>query len=411
MPSVDHLSKDTISGATFSENTGARKRALGNIANNVAARLQRFTRRQRSSSWLIGFAREEKGLPRDIGRDKSKTWVRPLRPARCRWRAATSVGVHLNEENKYAHYSGLERCASIWACPVCSPIIRGGRSVEITSAVESADDKKMGIVFVTMTQRHQVGDALQFTLDVMLEGFRLLQAKRAYKALKTRFGIVGMIRATEVTYGQNGWHPHNHLLFFLDKKISVKQVERLQHELGALWIAQCQKIGAGIPTQEHGVRAQVVDGAGTVLAEYITKFQESGEYTEKNTNIGLEIARGDLKTGKRESFVPFELLDAAGEGSELARGLWLEYVLATRGRRAFSWSRGLREMLIPDLEEQTDEEIIEDAEQAELVLMIDGKYYDRNLRDKPENLAGALELTELGLAQFIEDEFDEFYKT
>ena len=388
---------------------GARERALGNIANNVSAsasdaRLQRFARRQRSSEWLIGDAREAAGLPRDSRDDESKQWVRPLRPARCRWRASLSVGVHCDHEAAYAHYSGLERCASIWSCPVCSAIIRAGRSVDIKAAAESANEKGLSVVFATMTQRHQMGDALAFTLDVMLTGFRKLQASRAYKKLAERYSLVGMIRATEITYGKNGWHPHNHLLYFFESKMNAHDVARFEHEFGALWISKCAALGAGVPTQEHGVDCKLVEKGGTVLAEYITKFQEPGEYRERKTSIGLEIARGDLKTGKLDSLVPFQLLDAAGHGSETARTLWLEYVHATRGRRAFSWSKGLRELLLPDTEEMTDEEIIEDAERAELVLVLESDFYDRVLKENPSNLAGALELAELGLAAHIVEE-------
>jgi len=383
--------------------------ALGNIANNVSAsRAQRFNRRQVSSNWLTGDAREKAGLTRDKAKDSTdpNDWARPLRPARCRWRVASVVGLHLDSEAAYAHYSGVERCASIWACCVCSAVIRARRSLDIAAAAARADELEMSAVFVTMTQRHHWGDALSFTLDVMLTGWRKLQASRAYKKLEAKYGLIGSIRATEITLGGNGWHPHNHLLFFSDRKLNVHDVALLQGELGALWILLCTRIGAGIPTQEHGVRAVKVDGGGKVIAEYITKFQESGEYRERRTEIGLEIARGDLKTGRKDSIVPFQLLDASGKGSETARTLWLEYVHATRGRRAFSWSKGLRELLLPDEEDMTDEEIIEDSEQAELVLILQADFYDKKLCNNPENLSGVLELAELGLAEAVLDEFE-----
>lgn len=398
-----------VFGLSEDEKMAGREAGLGNIANNfVAARLERFMRRQKSSGWLIGDARENMGLPRDIADDPSGTWVRPERPARCRWRAAASVGVHVSEELERAHYSGLERCSSIWACPVCSPIIRHGRSDDIQLAAEAAGDLGLGVVFVTMTQRHAWGDALSGTLDVMIKGWGKLQGRTAWRNLSKRVGYIGMIRATEITLGGNGWHPHNHMLMFFEKPLTVQEIEQYQYDLGAMWIRLCQSMGGGVPTLEHGVKAVGVFGGGKVLAEYITKVQEGGgEFLERETTIGLEIARGDLKTGRRDSILPFQLLDAAGEGSETARTLWLEYVAATKGRRAFAWSRGLRELLLPGVEEKTDEEIIEDTEQFELARVLDGKFYDRHLRDSPVNNAGALELAELGLADHIEDELGE----
>lgn len=106
--------------------------------------------------------------------------------------------------------------------------------------------------------------------------------------------------------------------------------------------------------------------------------------------MASELVRSDVKTtrivGNR---TPFELLDATDETS---RALWCEYVEATRGRRAITWSRHLRDKLGMDAE-RTDEEIIEDTEPAPLLVGIPREVYDIR-RSEPHWIARVLEAAE-----------------
>ncbi|MFT4156731.1 MAG: protein rep [Microbacterium sp.] len=368
------------------------------IANNVAAsdwRRVRFRRRQRSSGWLIGHAREQAGLSRDARADASGEWVRPLRPARCRWRAAAAVTVHADGTGEHpAHYSGLERCASVWACPVCAGVIRATRADEIERAALHAQDAGMRLAFMTLTLRHRSEDGLAPSIDVLLGAWRSLQSWRAWKQLAARLGYVGAIRSTEVTYGGNGWHPHSHFLVVFERPLSAAELASFQAEVHALWVRAVEKKGGRLPSREHGVKVQAVDGDGAVLANYLSKVQEHAG--ERRTSVGAEIARGDLKRGRGDSLAPFELLDAEGPGTEQARALWVEFVTATRGRRAFSWTKGLRDRLLPGEEEKTDDELIEEAEAFEPVAVIEARTYDRAFRNNADRLAEALEIAESG---------------
>jgi len=404
---VGSSARSEASSAEEPQPRGARSVPPWYITNKVAAgaeanwRLARFQRRQRSSVWLIGAAREAAGLDRDSSNDDSNEWVRPLRPARCRWRVAAAVGVHADADHG-AHYSGLSRCGSIWACPVCSAVIRARRAEEVTRAAETAGELGHGMMFVTLTLRHKDSDKLAESIDLLLEAWRKVQTWRAWRKLADRVGLVGTIRSTEVTYGGNGWHPHSHLLMVTEKPLSEAQLSSFTGEITEMWIKAVDKLGGRLPSREHGVDVRLVDeGAGVTVADYVVKVQE--KQGERRTKIGLELMRGDLKSGRAGSFMPFELLDAEGKAIEIPRRLWIEYVTATKGRRALSWTRGLREMLLPDEEEQSDEELIEDTEQAELVAIIAGPDYDRRLKNSPEYLAAVLEAAEAGDVGFIED--------
>lgn len=344
-------------------------------------RAVRFRRRQRASGWFVGAAREAEGLPADSvdGSD----WVRPARPGRCRWRVSRNVGVHGAVGDHSAHFSGLERCGSIWACPVCSAVIRAQRVREIALALERAHQRGHGIAFATLTLRHTADDPLSGTLDALLTAWRRVTSWTAWKKLSKRVGWIGTIRSVEVTLGVNGWHPHSHLAFIFERPLTEDERASFEAELAVIWRRAVEKVGASMPSLEHGVNVQLADGAGEQIAGYLGKVQE--KVGQQRLSVAKELARGDLKAGRAGSVNPLELLDDE-TGSPRVRRLFLEYYEATKGRRAFGWSRGLRDYLMPDVEELTDEEVLEQAERGELLALIGPEDWDTNVRDDPERM-------------------------
>lgn len=382
------MSSVTISGAKAAPEGGRSWYIANNVAPLVSPdhwRLVRFLRRQRSSGWLIGSTREALDLPRDSS--DNSDWVRPPRPARCRWRIAEVVGLHAPAGDHGAHFSGLERCGSIWACPVCSAIIRAARAREIALALERAHERGHGVAFVTLTLRHTAADSLALNLDHLLEAWRRLQSWQAWRKLSKRLRHLGTIRAVEITVGSNGWHPHAHLALIFERPLSEVERASFEGELAAIWQRAVEKVGGRLPSLEHGVNVKLADGDGVQIAGYLGKVQET--VGKQRLKIAQELARGDLKHGRAGSVTPFELLDDE-TGSRRTRALWFEYVTATKGRRAFGWSRGLRELLVPDLEDLTDEEVLEQAERGEPFGLIHKDDYDRDYQNSPQRLHAAL---------------------
>ena len=377
-------------GTASTESEKERGGSLGIYASNAVAdknRRERYARRAKSSRWIL----------RDFlsGHDEKSGWVKPPRLARCSWSIGQIVTMN-HEKGARAHFGSVEHCASIWGCPVCASVIRARRAKEITAAVEQHQAAGGAIAFVTLTLPHAREDSLALTLDTVLEGWRSLTASRAWKkehGIKTRYGVSGYIRAIEVTLGQNGWHPHAHILLFLDEKKAPEELKNLGDEVHQIWASWVTKKLGKTPTRAHGIDVQAVDTSGKVLSRYISKIQDE---KAKKWGAAAELTRADLKTGKRESITPFQLLD--DEATPFSDGqrsaLWLEYVEATKGRRCITWSRGLKKFF--SLEEKTDEEIIEKVETAPAVWIIPAKIYNQRRTKTSENLPKALEALEAG---------------
>ncbi|HEI9846931.1 TPA: hypothetical protein SLN72_003958, partial [Morganella morganii] len=57
----------------------------------------------------------------------------------CRWRVPKqALQVHRSTEHGKAFFSGLQVCASVWACPVCAAKISERRRAELVTAVALA---------------------------------------------------------------------------------------------------------------------------------------------------------------------------------------------------------------------------------------------------------------------------------
>lgn len=371
-----------------------------------AVRLSRYERRQQSKEWLIRAARMSLGLspvaaPGEGKRSTEPGWVRPPRPARCAWRIAEDVGVHHDGDvDLGAHWSGIERCASIWACPVCAAVIRAARTKEIQEAVDEwLKDPDHHLIMVTYTMRHRKSDRLDVTLPAALEAYQRNQAGSPWVRFREKYGIVGSVRAAEVTVGKNGWHPHIHALYFTTKPLDKDGQAAMHSWLFERWFKFVTKLGGGAPTKLRGVDIRVASDSGKVVAQYLSKLQDdSKEHRPLDKKVASELGRADFKEGRQGSLTPFELLDPAKradwQDDEAAYHLWVEYVEAVKGRRAITWSGEIRELLNL-ARERSDEEIINDVERQDLKLLIPGKVYD-SYKNQPAVLALILELVESG---------------
>jgi hypothetical protein len=65
---------------------------------------------------------------------------------------------------------------------------------------------------------------------------------RTSTALMQRLGKRYHVTNYEVTLGQNGWHPHHHILVFSDKKLD-DDFFQLRDDMARHWINCCKKSG------------------------------------------------------------------------------------------------------------------------------------------------------------------------
>lgn len=248
-----------------------------------------------------------------------------------------------------AHYAGLATCGSIWACPVCSAKIRNHRALEISEAAASWDRAGNTVYLLTLTMPHDLGMPLAKLIPVIADGFRSVISGRPWVRIRDKLGIAGTIRSMEVTHGANGWHPHLHVLVFINGALDAAGLAELTIHARRTWAQQITAAGYRLPNA-HGVDIQRCYSAAEA-GQYIAKTQDG-------RSAGNELARGDMKRGRNGGRTPFEILDDfrwTGDARDLA--LWHEYERATKGHQAITWSPKLRERLELAAEELSNEDV------------------------------------------------------
>ena len=249
-----------------------------------------------------------------------------------------------------AFYHGLMACGSVWTCPVCAAKVSERRRSELKQAIEAG--KALGWVphFVTLTVPHGAGDDVKELLSKLSEALKRLSngkyaIKRRIEQEKPSEALYGYIRALEVTHGQNGFHPHFHMIAFTSAGVtSAFMLDAYR----AAWQRACRLAGLPIPSDTHGVTVQ----DGRFAAEYASKW-----------GIEDEMTKGHTKQTRRKGLTPWGMLRAVLDGDDLeypaerAAALFQVYAAAFAGRRQLYWSNGLRAKLAL-AKELSDEELV-----------------------------------------------------
>lgn len=259
------------------------------------------------------------------------------RVRRCSFRPIDrGKGVAIAQAEGVAHFRGVQLCGSIHSCPVCAPKIREGRADEINTAAVAHLDAGGGLAFATLTLRHGQGDDLRHLIDTCANGWRRIWQGRAAKDRRTLHGIDGYVRALDFTHSPtNGWHPHLHVLLFLDSPTDAQSLSALRSDLHSVWDGFAQESGLGSVDPHIGVKVDPVT-TRPELGGYLAKIND-------RWHAGRELSRADYKSGKNESRTPWQILrDAQDNGDAEDLRLWIGYEAATLGRRAITWSRGLK---------------------------------------------------------------------
>jgi hypothetical protein len=164
-------------------------------------------------------------------------------------------------------------------------------------------------------------------------------------------GIIGQIRALEVTHGRkseynNGWHPHYHILQFGGIGVDLALFEPIQMRdwqarLYLVWAKACKCAGSGEPSFKHGLKLD----DGSKAAKYVSKWGLEDEMTKGHTKKAFQ---GET---------PFDFLRSylADPEDKQALALFKEFAEAFKGKRQLHWSKGLKKHFA--IGEKSDEEV------------------------------------------------------
>jgi hypothetical protein len=271
---------------------------------------------------------------------------------------AETIDILYSPEAKRAWYRGLMRCGMGWVCPLCAQRLSEIRRQQLRTALDNSRDKYLPVM-ITYTAQHYKGQPLKHLLDGMNAAYRAMRQQRLWRVYKDEYLMRGETRALEITYGQSGWHPHFHVILWLDISIlnyikygetyhDVQNLcDSLTSHLTPMWIdaLEKQKLTALAGPGLH------VRSSWDVINDYVTK---SGKVLPDDTSkwgISEEMTKGQFKRAHAEGKTPWDLLIESYAGFPGSGDLFVEYEQATRGKSALRWSQGLAQELGVDADE------------------------------------------------------------
>lgn len=308
------------------------------------------------------------------------------------------VSVHKSKAHGSAHYGGLQTCGSVWVCSCCAAKISERRRVELMRAVEIHKQGGGDVLLLTLTNPHHLGDKLKDVLEGQRKALEFFNKGGDVTRHNLSIGYIGQVRALEVTHGRkrtvnNGWHPHYHLLLFVDAGLNLIELRRTYYEK---WSKSCTRAGLKVPDYEHGITLE----DGSKAAKYASKW-----------GIESELTKGHTKKAK-DGETPFDFLRAfvQDKNDRQAAALFKEFAEVFKGKSQLFWSRGLKKHF--RIDEETDEEIAaSQADNADLLGNIEFEEWMVIL--KHEKRGDVLELARSGgwwavqvfIEQLMNDEF------
>lgn len=268
------------------------------------------------------------------------------------------VDVKHNRQKDSYGFRNLETCGSVWMCPVCAAKISEKRRIELSAGIANWHDQGGKVIMMTITVQHNLRTAYKKTLAELQTAYESFLRSKPVRRLLDGMGVAGRIRALETTYGENGWHPHFHILMFV--KSDDIHLDQSQALLLNQWKLACKRKGMQTPNG-HGL--QLHDGA--YAAAYVSKW-----------GLESEMTKGHIKKSKT-GYSPFDLArfdlgNYSGTAKPLSPGqaktLFQEYAYCMKGKRQLVWSDGLRDLL--GLKpEKTDKELVDEVDEQEILFV------------------------------------------
>ena len=331
---------------------GQKNRGLGTITNSCSTidSKEKIFDKSKAREYRIQTTKLKERAGEILYKPNEKKQHRVCACGKCRIDGTAPVGVKYNATKEIAQYTNLQWCGSVWLCPDCSYKITQERKKELSEAMKVCRSKGLHVAMLTLTAPHYLGDDLRTLLKKLSKAKHALWTNRDSRTyFAENFSMVGHITATEVKYSDNnGWHPHFHILIFLENKYQDEDIALLQDELYELWADKCVKSGLGKPSKAYGLDLKI-GSRDDVLADYISKWGLAEEMTQAHQKIGKK---------NRQSLTVWELLDLSlmeSSTKDKYGHLFSVYASAFKGRRQLFWSKGLKELLqVPD---KSDDEL------------------------------------------------------
>lgn len=203
-------------------------------------------------------------------------------------------------------------------CSNCKKVKQASRMSKFMPLIEEQIKKHPNVYQMVLTVPNVPGADLQKTIKKMTTAYamlnRYIQKRQVIKDLPLDIGVVGAIRTLEVTYKNDSYHPHFHILLVLDSEIGAKKhINVYSHDR---FKRRDARLFSDVEIMVQKLWRMLYDGVRVTRANFdslpvgyssmIDKMQE-GDYLE----LFKYMVKGETEDKKFMSYEQFKVLIVA----------------------------------------------------------------------------------------------------
>lgn len=292
--------------------------------------------------------------------------------------------VFVVKNEKSARFAGILSCKNAWLCPVCSARMMSKYASDIAAAIDalnSASDRQLAAMF-TFTIPHTSGMTCKETTEILFATWKDFithgnktrkansetgRAKRwqmydQFALFCESFGCRYRVRVGEYTYGEHGWHPHFHCLFWVDAN-KFEHVKAWEDSLNRRWLELAKRNTLKMwnkmfpdKKDDNKKRLEIMYSKLNEESQgcYISKDKKGNTIVQKSSSYICGWGADKELTGNVQNkasheghLTPRQLLEQYSQGDEQSGRLYIEYCRATKEKshRRINFSKGLRDVI------------------------------------------------------------------
>lgn len=152
--------------------------------------------------------------------------------------------------NKSAKIHGVAHCKSSWCCPVCTSKQMAKYAGDIAVAIDALKEKDQLAAMITFTVPHTSDFSCEEVTEILYNTWKgfTVHGNKIHKSspndIFANFAVAmnhkHRIRVCEYTWGNAGWHPHFHTLFWFPKE-NFQKILDWEDRLLKRWLELCQR--------------------------------------------------------------------------------------------------------------------------------------------------------------------------
>ena len=203
----------------------------------------------------------------------------------CLHSGITSDTVNLIQDHKgKIHTKGCVRCNMLWSCSNCRQIALREKRQQLRYVTQKS---QTDLVMLTLTMPHKKTDELPQLMSTLKKAWNSFRNDRQFKKIQKEHAFDWGVCSVEVTHGQNGFHPHYHILLGF-KDWQSEALPRVSDAIQKIWVRVCDAFRNTESLATSNSFATKVTEIKDEFVEYVAKWSVYNEIADSS----------QLKTGK-----------------------------------------------------------------------------------------------------------------